>query len=178
MDGSLQINVAQLLKDSIGANRAFQTRASLQIGADAAEVELRAELTRIDGGVLVKAAVATDLPVACVRCLEDFPCHLEFQMQEEYYQTVQIDEFMPLTPPYPPDSFRIDVSHNLDMVEAVRQHALLAVPMQPLCRPECGGICPQCGRLLAGGDCGCDAPRVDPRLAPLLQLKLDDETEG
>ena len=113
-----------------------------------------------------------------VRCLEEFPCRLEFQMVDEYYQTVAIDGGAALKLPHAPETFSIDANHVIDMSEAVRQNTLLAVPLKPLCDRACQGICPHCGRNLNQGTCGCAVPQVDPRLKPLLELEFDEYTEG
>jgi len=48
---------------------------------------------------------------------------------------------------------------------------MLSVPMKPLCREECKGICSSCGTDLNAGPCECKKQEVDPRLAPLQKLK-------
>ena len=47
----------------------------------------------------------------------------------------------------------------------------LSLPMKPLCREDCQGLCPQCGQDLNEGRCGCVRERVDPRWAALAMLK-------
>jgi uncharacterized protein len=152
----LQINVAQLLKDSIGATSAFDYAGPIEIEEAQVEVSLNAALTHIDGGVLVRADIRTGLPVTCVRCLELFTSHLEFEIVEEYCQTIPVDGGGKLDVTCPPESFTIDNRHIIDLTEAVRQHALLTLPMQPLCDRDCRGICPRCGANLNRADCDCD----------------------
>jgi uncharacterized metal-binding protein YceD (DUF177 family) len=52
----------------------------------------------------------------------------------------------------------------------------LALPVQPLCREECPGLCSRCGAELAEGPCGCDEARPNSPFAVLAALR--DETEG
>ena len=52
---------------------------------------------------------------------------------------------------------------------------LLALPTKHLCREDCRGLCPRCGKNLNEGLCGCREDKVDPRLAVLAQL-MDGET--
>ena len=174
----MQIDVAQLLKDNIGATSAYDYSGPIEIEGNHVEVALKADLTHIVGGVLLRAAVSTGLPATCVRCLDLFTCRLEFEIVEEYCQTVPLDGGVVLYSDCPPENFTIDGKHIIDLTEAVRQHALLTLPMQPLCGRDCRGFCPQCGVNLNRTDCDCDRTRVDPRLAPLLELKLDDSSEG
>ena len=152
----MQIDASQLLKESIGATRAYDCNGPIEIEGARVEINLSAELTRIDGGVLLRADITTSLPVTCVRCLDEYPCGLAFTLQEEFRQTVPVDGGGALKLPGQPGSFTIDKRQMIDLLEAVRQHALLAVPMQPFCTPDCRGICPGCGVNLNRADCECD----------------------
>ena len=60
------------------------------------------------------------------------------------------------------DSFELD--------EIIREQLILNMDMTVLCREDCKGLCPKCGRNLNEGDCGCDRTEIDPRLAKLKQL--------
>ncbi len=62
----------------------------------------------------------------------------------------------------------------LDLSEAVRQDILLNLPMQPLCKADCRGLCPTCGKNRNEGECGCEIESLTPtedRWAPLEALK-------
>jgi len=59
---------------------------------------------------------------------------------------------------------------QIDVNEVLREQFYLVLPMKPLCREDCAGLCPQCGTNLNGGACGCEPPVEDPRLAPLRKL--------
>ncbi len=52
-------------------------------------------------------------------------------------------------------SFTIDEHHILDTSEMIRQYCLLAIPMKPLCRVDCAGLCPDCGANLNENKCQC-----------------------
>jgi uncharacterized protein len=58
---------------------------------------------------------------------------------------------------------------EIDLNDIVREHVLLGLPMSPVCREDCRGLCPQCGAELNLGPCGCTAPR-DPRWNALGDL--------
>jgi uncharacterized protein len=60
---------------------------------------------------------------------------------------------------------RINTDHLL------RENVLLSLPVQPLCREDCRGLCPQCGANLNLRLCGCQAPRVEPRMQILRKLR-------
>jgi uncharacterized protein len=54
--------------------------------------------------------------------------------------------------------------------EAIRQYALLARPVKPLCWEDCAGICQTCGQNLNQEPCSCPAPEIDPRWSKLTEL--------
>ena len=68
------------------------------------------------------------------------------------------------------DPFFIDDNHLLDVGELLREYALLALPMQPLCKRDCKGLCPTCGADLNAGDCDCRADEGDDRFDVLKSL--------
>ncbi len=61
----------------------------------------------------------------------------------------------------------------IDFRDAIQEQVIMALPMQPLCRKDCQGLCTQCGANLNDGPCRCSGKDVDPRLAVLKNLKLD-----
>jgi len=93
------------------------------------------------------------------------------KVEEEYFPTVDVVSGAPLALPEEPGVFTISEQHILDLTEAIRQNAIVAIPMKPLCREDCAGICPKCGKDLNQGECGCPTEEVDPRWAKLLKLK-------
>lgn len=65
-------------------------------------------------------------------------------------------------------------SDTLDVARLVRSETDLALPMKPLCRADCRGLCPACGGNRNLASCGCEIRTVDPRLAPLEALRRPD----
>ena len=67
-----------------------------------------------------------------------------------------------------------DISENVaDITELVRDTFLASLPIQNLCRENCKGLCPVCGKNLNDGECECDRLVVDPRLASLKDFRFD-----
>lgn len=64
---------------------------------------------------------------------------------------------------------------ELDLAQALRDEIGLNLPMAPLCRAECAGLCPVCGRDLNQGRCDCRRDQVDPRWAKLAKLEIKSE---
>jgi DUF177 domain-containing protein len=59
----------------------------------------------------------------------------------------------------------------LDVAGLLRSETDLALPMKPLCRPDCRGLCPVCGGNRNVTECRCETRETDPRLAPLEALR-------
>jgi uncharacterized protein len=59
---------------------------------------------------------------------------------------------------------------TIDLGEVMREQFFLALPMKPLCRPDCRGLCPVCGKNRNIEQCECREEWTDPRLAPLKKL--------
>ena len=69
-------------------------------------------------------------------------------------------------------------SHEVNLLEAVRQTALTAQPLKPLCRLDCQGLCPQCGANRNDVSCACASEVTDPRWRPLLELLTSEKAEA
>lgn len=63
---------------------------------------------------------------------------------------------------------------KLDLYEFVRTEVILSIPSKHLCREDCRGICPECGKNLNNGKCSCRTESIDPRLQILQQLLTDE----
>ena len=137
----LEINVAQMLKGSIGTEKVVPVSGKVDItGYGESTVEGKVKLTRTNRSILVKGSLETRVQAGCARCLEPFECPLTLNIEEEYFPMTDVNSGVPLPEPEEPGYFVIDEHLILDLSEAVRQYALMAVPMKPLCRPDCPGI--------------------------------------
>ncbi|MBQ6830289.1 MAG: DUF177 domain-containing protein [Clostridia bacterium] len=68
------------------------------------------------------------------------------------------------------DSFVLIENYQLPLDELVEEDLLLDQPSKILCKEDCRGLCPQCGKDLNQGPCDCRQETTDPRLAVLKQL--------
>ncbi|MFC1937166.1 DUF177 domain-containing protein [Chloroflexota bacterium] len=166
----MQINVAQLLKEQIGSTRNCAVDAAVDVAGNDSRVQGEVKLTRTDRAVLVEGVLHTEVQVSCGRCLSMFNCPLTIKIEEEYYPAIDVLTGAPLSLADEPGSFTIDEHHNLDLTEAIRQYVMVAIPMKPLCREDCAGLCPQCGKNLNQGPCGCRPEKMDSRLTKLAEL--------
>jgi uncharacterized protein len=87
-----------------------------------------------------------------------------------------VETGVPVPPPENDDlSFPIDHNHVLDLREAIRQNLLLAMPIKTLCKEDCAGLCPECGKDWNEGPCDCEAMVDDDRFSALRQLLEQSE---
>jgi len=67
---------------------------------------------------------------------------------------------------------------RIDLAQVAREQCYLAVPMKPLCRPDCQGLCAQCGTNRNVATCTCESRWEDPRLAGLKSLLKDADDQA
>ena len=117
---------------------------------------------RVQGGLLVQGTVESQLELECVRCLEPFILPITLELEET---------FRLLGTSLRPDvSYVVGSDGWLDLIPLLREQAWVAISMKPLCRPDCRGLCPQCGANLNLESCTCERVKIDPRLALLKDL--------
>lgn len=117
--------------------------------------------TRTSEGIYLQGELQSQLTTECVRCLEDANVPLTLELDEMFYY-----------PPHtaPPEGYVVGENGYIDLAPLLRELALLDVPIRPLCREDCQGLCMNCGANLNEGDCGCEDDDIDPRLAALRAL--------
>ena len=107
----------------------------------------------------------------CTRCLKHFTTTVTVPIREQFYPTIEVNTGVPVPPPENDElSFPIDRNHLLDLREAIRQNLVLALPMRTLCKEECAGLCPTCGKDLNEGPCDCPPEVADERFSALRDL--------
>lgn len=167
----MQVNVSQLLQEPIGSRRHYSFDEDFAEGGHAS---CTANLMRTDVGVVVTADCEVDQSLTCGRCLNPFTRTVKFRFDEEFFPLVDVETGADLTPPEE-DSFTIDGHHVLDMTAAVQQYAILEQPLLALCRPDCQGLCPQCGTNLNEAQCSCPPPVAHPAWEKLRELWAEKE---
>jgi uncharacterized protein len=134
------------------------------------EVKLDVRLEAVSGGVLVTADAAASVTGECARCLEPVTSSVEVSFRELYEAEVG-----PAADGYDDADRRFLDADLLDLEPAFRDAVVLALPLAPLCRADCGGLCPDCGVRLADAGPGHDhGERQDPRWARLRELDMTE----
>lgn len=118
--------------------------------------------------VFVRGRLTATVPQTCGRCLEAFPAHLDAALDVRLVPKPTGADSVELGA----DDLDVDFYDNdeLDVTRVVENEATLALPMKPLCRDDCRGICTVCGGNRNLVTCTCEENRVDPRLAVLRDL--------
>lgn len=166
----MQINVSQLLREPVGSSREYEVDGAVDIGdTKGCAVQGTVSLMHTPDGILARLKVATGVNLECSRCLSHYAHRLNLKFEEEFAPTVDAVNGAPLPPP-DEGVFTIDGHHVLDLSDAIRQYALMAIPMKPLCKEDCAGLCQSCGRNLNQGSCDCPKQVTDPRLSELTKL--------
>jgi uncharacterized protein len=145
-------------------------------------VRLEGEISRIEKGFLFDARIAYAGKLECSRCLASYP----FQTREDFSLVLTKRTPAALRRPGGPgapatgaeivlegDDFDVYFYDEpvLPVAPIAEERIQMAVPMKPLCREDCRGLCPRCGEDLNVADCGCSADSADPRWEALQHLK-------
>ncbi len=184
----LEFNVAQLMQDPVGAHRSYdfnepELLLSEAIHEDDDELIARnisghVKLTQLHRRLRVEGTVQAEVALRCSRCLDLFTATVHAPIDELFLQTHDVTSGLPVALPEgeDPDVLVIDRNHLVNLVEPIRQTLLVNLPLQPVCREDCAGLCLHCGKNLNEGPCDCPTETVDPRMAVLADLLKDERT--
>jgi uncharacterized protein len=175
LDGPFVFNVAGLLGDVVGAERAFDIAdVRIELPDDLVLAEPIAghiRLTRENRGVLATARLATALTGECARCLRPLTTPVEIRLDEEYLPSLDLATGRPLPRDDEPEALRLTDHHEIDLEPSVRDAISLAEPIAPLDRPDCPGLCIVCGLPLDEGVHDHPDDDIDPRLEALRAFR-------
>ena len=145
-----------------------------QAGEDEVEVgpvHLSGELQEEEDGVEFTGDISTVATLPCGRCLEPYGLPLDLHFDLRFTSDPETSE---------KGEHRMDEQSitevrfdgdRIDLDALLAEQIYLGLPLKPLCRQDCRGLCPRCGTNLNLADCGCPpAERGDPRLAALKKL--------
>jgi uncharacterized protein len=119
-------------------------------------------LTQTSSGLVLELDFDVRLVGPCFRCLDDAGVSLSLHSRE--YQATDPDDADELVTPYLVDD-------RLDLSAWARDAVALALPDKILCRSDCAGLCPVCGRDLNREPHEHEGEEVDSRWAPLSELR-------
>jgi uncharacterized protein len=148
-------------EDFAGRNDAFRV---------VSPIDLAATLHKDRDQFRLVGTVGATLELVCSRCLEPFtvPVHAAFDLRYLPQTENTGDEEAEVEEDDLTSSFYRDDA--IDLAQLIEEQFYLALPMKPLCRPDCQGLCPQCGVNRNLETCECETRWEDPRMAGLKAL--------
>lgn len=138
---------------------------------DLGPVNWRGQVVFADPGYFLRARLSYEQTLSCNRCLKPIVERAESDVE----LMIQVERS--------PETGSEHALHEQDLgilyIEDERlstdpiliEQLQLNIPMKPLCRDDCQGLCPACGADLNAGACSCEEPLADPRWAALASLK-------
>ena len=129
---------------------------------------LNLKFERDDQDVLVSGEIRATVPQVCGRCLEPFPARVRAGVDVRVVPRPATGDSVKLAS----DDLDVDFyqSDELNVDALIETETTLALPMKPLCRDDCQGLCPVCGGNRNVTVCACAKHPPDPRLSVLKDL--------
>lgn len=162
----LLMNVSDLLRRP-GSTRQVHLEVPLEglenLSARVEETEplvLDLRLESLTGGVVASGRVRGRWSAVCSRCLETLRTEFDLRLREVFEADPVEEETYPLR------------HEDIDLEQPLRDLVVPELPIVPLCRPDCAGLCATCGANLNEGACGCEPVAADPRWEALRDLEL------
>lgn len=138
-----------------------------------APVDFAADATKDGAKARLVGRVSTRVELPCSRCLETHQIPVEANFDLLFLPAAE-DTGAPEGEISDADvgvSFYTD--DQIDLAEVVREQIFLALPMKPLCREDCQGLCPECGVNRNNETCSCATEWVDPRMDALRRFRAE-----
>lgn len=131
---------------------------------------IRLEVLPDGRDVVVRGDIGATVPQACGRCLETFPARVAAAVDVRLLPRPATSDTVKLGA----DDLDVDfyADDQLDLDRVVETETTLALPMKPLCRDDCRGLCPVCGTNRNVTACGCAEKTADPRWAALNNITV------
>jgi uncharacterized protein len=133
-------------------------------------LEISGQVRRIEGGYAMDAELVYSGELECSRCLTPYPFR-----ENEAFSLVLYPRTSAPAPDVELTRDDLDVVYYSDPVVPLapiaEERVQMALPMKPLCKPDCRGLCPTCGKDRNLGACACASETIDPRWEALKALK-------
>lgn len=132
---SLKFNVAQLLREEIGARRELtftETALPLDDTLTLRDISGSVRFTRTTSGVWANVKVQGVVRLTCVRSLEEFDYTVDLEFSDQFYSVIDVYTGGSLAKPTEDDPFLLDEWHMADIGEAIREYTLLELPLNPV----------------------------------------------
>jgi uncharacterized protein len=125
------------------------------------EVLVEGEANNVGGKIYIRGSIEAKADLNCSCCLTSFTIPVASSFEETYYAIGSVEEGDL------DNTGRIYSGEQIDLRDVIIESLVLALPMKPVCHPDCKGLCPSCGCNLNTDHCDCGPQAPDPRLAGL-----------
>lgn len=158
----MNIDVSRVKKD-VGAVQLFHfSTSSISTGIEYTDLEISGEVLN-NGAILeVTGQILGEARFVCGRCLEPYSAKVEIPFQENFKEGLPESDQETEVSWYQGDS--------IDITETVRENLILSEPFKQVCREDCRGLCPHCGKNLNMESCTCTTDAINPKFAVLQKL--------
>jgi uncharacterized protein len=135
-------------------------------------LRIQGDVRRIEGGYALNARLTYEGQLECSRCLAAYPFR-----EDETFSLVLSPRPHASAEEIELEGADLDVSFYdenepaIELAPIVEERVQISLPMKPLCRPDCRGLCARCGKDLNLGACDCTGETVDPRWEALRALR-------
>ena len=129
-------------------------------------VHLQGSIRNLDGTLYLEGEAEILIERICDRCLNSYTQSMKVRIEENFYpEHKKVDDI----------DFRKTYNGNrLELDQAVHDGVLLNIQINSVCREDCKGICPTCGKDLNEGPCSCETETIDPRMEILKNLVSEE----
>ena len=143
-----RLNVGFIVHQEVGYHHEFPFEfEQIQIAddLDLHHFQGTALIGRTPQGLILRGKFKAETLLECMRCLSPFEQAIQWEMTELYaFKKKSVSESGLLLPE----------DAQIDLAPIMREYALLEIPIKPICKPDCKGLCPECGEDLNLADCG------------------------
>jgi uncharacterized protein len=168
----MQFNVSELLRESYGSFREYAIDDDVRIDGAVRRLAGQVRFDRVPEGIFVRATLHGTAQDQCARCLEPAEITINLTVEEQYIPTIDPVTGARVQPPAgEEDAYRINERQIIDLTVPAQQYWSMALPIAPVCRPDCPGICPDCG-VPRDPAHACGVPPPDDRWSKLRELQL------
>ena len=136
-------------------------------------MKVQGKITNTAGYMLMTLTTSLEYLAKCARCLSSVSGVFTLNLEK----TVAARNLLGDLDEYKLDEYAIIEDGFLNIDEQLYEQLEMEFPMRHLCREDCLGLCPKCGKNLNDGECNCDHTDFDPRLEPLRKLLMQMKEE-
>lgn len=170
------LELADLGSDRLPLNGAFRPGEVDFSGDGLRQLELldwSGFVERAGPEVRLRGSLTTKLELGCVRCLEPIQesVRREFDLFFQQRDKLVYDENAEIALEQADTGTAFMTGTELPLSEIMHEQVLLELPMKPLCKADCQGLCAVCGTNLNENSCACPSQTMDPAFESLLEFK-------